>query len=167
LTRALAVRTPTGGFTLLEVMLVVFLITIVTAAVLPSFKNVLSPDISDDAKQVVSIVRMFLDVSGSTGTMLPMVINLDGKTIHYIDEDKEAVRRIGSLYSVETASSGLKVNGEVDVKFQPSGFSEYLRVRLFDGDEYLDVVYNPYSGRVLVKDVPPEEREREDRERGR
>lgn len=153
------------GFTLLEVILVVFLITIVTAAVLPSFSDILSNDISGDSRAVASIFRLLIDDSGATGTALPMVIDLDRKIIHYVKEGREAIKEIDTLYSVETPSEGLKENGEAELEFQPSGFSEYVKVRLSDAESTMDVVYNPYTGRVMIKEVTEEEIKEEERER--
>lgn len=163
--KGLEVRGIQRGFTLLEVILVVFLITIVTAAVLPSFSNLFSRDISADSRTVASIIRLLIDDSGSTGTALPMVIDLDEKRIHYVKEGTEAIKDVDSLYAVETASDGLKENGKVKLEFLPSGFSEYMKVRLFDGDRDMDVIYNPYTGRVTVREVTREEREEEERKR--
>jgi len=153
------------GFTLLEVILVVFLITIVTAAVLPSFSNILSKDISGDSKTVASIIRLLIDDSGATGTTLPMVVDLDGQIIHYIREGREEMKKVDTLYSIETPSYGMKENGEVKLEFQPSGFSEYMKVRLSNGERTMDVIYNPYTGRVMIKEVTEEEIKEEERER--
>lgn len=150
-----------SGFTLLEIIIVVFLLTIVTAVVLPSFSSVAPRDISLEAKSVASIIRHLDDTSRNTGTDALLTINLDVKTISYKSSEQEDSKDIGSLYSVETASSGLKEKGEVKIVFPPAGLLEVLRITLFEGPSYKDIIYNPYIGRVVIQDVTDERREKQ------
>jgi prepilin-type N-terminal cleavage/methylation domain-containing protein len=150
------------GFTLIELIIVVFIITIVTAAVLPSFFNFMSKDIASDAQFMASAIRYLEDNSTNTGTDSEMVINLDGKTVSYKTAEKEETREIDSLYSVELTSGGLKENGEVTVHFSSEGLTEKLKFKLYDKSLAMDVVYNPYSARVIVeKGLPPDEEKSE------
>lgn len=141
----------TRAFTLIEIIITVFIVTLVMAVVLPSFYSLGGKDTASDAKAAASIIRFLNDTSRNTRSEATMVFDLDGGTVSYKTEDKEETMEIRSLYSVELTSEGEKKGGEVTVTFSAGGLMERLRVRFHRNSEYMATVYNPYSGRVMIK----------------
>jgi len=144
------------GFTLIELVFVVFILTIVAAVVFPSFYTALSRSTSSEANLVASVIRYLNDVSRNTATEARLLLNLDERSISYESFEKQGSYEIESLYSAELTSTGVAEKGETAVVFPPTGLQEMLRVRLGEGTKFLEVLYNPYSGRVSVEDTGAE-----------
>jgi general secretion pathway protein H len=139
------------AFTLIEMLVVVFIISLIAAVVLPSFSGFGSKDVTDDARLMASVIRYLNDTSRNTGEAKYMILDLDKKTVSYPDDKGTVIKNIGSLYSAKLTSASEMHSGSIRVDFQPSGLSAQLLVRLSGDSQLLDVLYNPYSGRVMIE----------------
>ncbi len=139
------------AFTLIEMLVVVFIISLIAAVVLPSLSGFGSKDVTDDARLVASVIRYLNDTSRNTRETTYMILDLDKNTLTYPKDEKNVIKKIGSLYSVKLTSAEEKSSGSIKVDFQPSGLSAQLLVRLSGDSQLVDVLYNPYSGRVMIE----------------
>lgn len=140
-----------SAFTFLEVVIVVFIVSVLAAVVLPSLFGSSVSGHDDDARMVASILRFAQDRALFTMNEVSVDVDLDRKTISFEREGKEEVRKISSLHAVKVTSSKKKLSGTVTVVFPDSGLMERITVRLSADSGYLDVICNPYSGKVTIE----------------
>ncbi len=138
------------GFTLLELMVVVFVISVVLALVLPSFTGIGESRITSEAKRLASIVRYLNDSAISTKENLQMKINLGDKLINYIGPDGEKSERFDDLSSIELQTKGAISEGEATVFFGPLGAQESFTIHLKDENSGMEISFNSVSGRVKI-----------------
>jgi prepilin-type N-terminal cleavage/methylation domain-containing protein len=141
------------AFTFLEVVIVVFIVSILAAVVLPEFLSSSVNSHDDDARMVASILRFAKDRAQFSMNEESIDIDLDKKTLSFEREGKKEVKKIDSLHAVKVSSSKKKLSGMVTVIFPDSGLSERITVRLIADSGFLDVICNPYSGKVTIEKV--------------
>ncbi len=141
------------GFTLLELMVVVFVISIVLALVLPSFTGIGESRITSEAKRLASIVRYLNDSAISTKENLQMKINLGDRLINYGGPDGEKSERFDDLSSIELQTKGAISEGEVTVFFGPLGAQESFTIYLKGDNSGMEILFNSISGRVKINKV--------------
>lgn len=141
------------AFTLIEMLLVVFILSLLMAAVIPALSGFNIRGVKDDARLVASIIRYLQETSQNRKMALTMIVNLDKKIITYEKDAKVEIRKIDGLHSVKLTSMEEKVEGEVKVFFPATGFIERLAIKLNNKSGYMEIVYNPFSGRVIINDT--------------
>jgi prepilin-type N-terminal cleavage/methylation domain-containing protein len=144
-------RLDVRAFTFLEVVIVVFIVSILAAVVLPSFFGSSISSHDDDARMIASIIRFAKDSSQFSMNEVSIDIDLDKKTLAFMRENKKEVRKVDSLHAVKVTSSKKRLSGKMTVVFPDSGLTERITVSLIANSGYLDVIYNPYSGKVTIE----------------
>jgi len=151
LSRSIACQfTSDPGFTLLELVVVIFVLSLVLALSLPSFTGIGESKIQSDAKRLASILRYLNDSAISTKESLYLKINFQDKTIHYNGPDGEKTETFDALSDIELQSKGTVSEGEATVLFGPSGASESLQLHLRSEKQDLTIALNALSGRVKI-----------------
>jgi len=120
-----------AGFTLLELMLVVFIISVVLAFSLPSFTGMGENKIVSDAKRIASILRYLNDSALSTKESLTLRVDFKDKVIGYNSPEGEK-------------------EGELFVFFSPLGARENITMYLGDEGSAMAVALNSMNGRVKI-----------------
>ncbi|MGD1076487.1 MAG: prepilin-type N-terminal cleavage/methylation domain-containing protein, partial [Thermodesulfovibrionales bacterium] len=138
------------GFTLLELVVVIFVLSLVLALSLPSFTGIGESKIQSDAKRLASILRYLNDSAISTKESLYLKVNFQDKTIHYNGPDGEKTETFDALSDIELQSKGTVSEGEATVFFGPSGASESLQMHLRSDKQDLTIALNALSGRVKI-----------------
>ena len=139
-----------AGFTLLELLAVVFLVSLFLALALPSFTGIGEDKVKTDARRFASILRYLNDNAISLKETFPLKISFSDKMVIYQGPEGEKTEKIEELKEVELPSQGLLREGEVTVFFGPAGASESLSVRIGGEKGSLTVELNPLSGRVKI-----------------
>jgi prepilin-type N-terminal cleavage/methylation domain-containing protein len=139
------------AFTFLEVVIVVFIVSILAAVILPSLFRSSVNSYDDDARMVASVLRYAKDRAQFSMSQVLINIDLDRKTLSFDREGKKEVKKIDSLHAVKVTSSKKKLSGKVTITFPDSGLSERITVRLTANSGFLDVICNPYSGKVTIE----------------
>jgi len=139
-----------GGFTLLELLAVIFIISLFFALAVPSFTGLGTDGVKSDAKRIASILRYLNDNSISTKEVFEMKFRFSDKLVIYQGPEGEKTEKIEELRGVELPSHGMVREGEAVVFFGPAGASEALSVYLGEGKDALTVELNPLSGRVKI-----------------
>jgi general secretion pathway protein H len=139
-----------GGFTLLELLAVIFIISLFFAIAVPSFTGIGTDSVKSDAKRIASLLRYLNDNSISTKDVFEMKFRFYDKSVIYQGPEGEKTEKIEELRGVELPSHGMVREGEVVVFFGPAGASEALSVHLGEGKDALTVELNPLSGRVKI-----------------
>jgi general secretion pathway protein H len=145
------VRDPqNAGFTLLELLAVVFLVSLFLALALPSFTGIGEDRVKTDARKFASILRYLNDNAISLKETFPLKITFSDKMVIYEGPEGQKAEKMEELREVELPSQGLLREGDITVFFGPMGASEGLSVRMGGEKNSLSVELNPLSGRVKI-----------------
>jgi type II secretion system protein H len=137
-----------GGFTLLELLVVLFIVSLMMAIVAPAFQTS-EREAKSEARKLASLIRHLNETSAARKETLHLRFDLDENTIAWKDR-AERESRLEHLYGVELQTKGLVKEGELTVFFTPLGMGEYMWVYLGHGDDSITVAFNPISGRVKI-----------------
>lgn len=149
-TQSPASRSSAPGFTLLEIIAVIFIISLVAALVIPSFGGFGAKGIRADARRVAALLRYLNESAISMKETYPLRIDLGEASLAWKDPEGEKSERMPSLVSLDLQSQGELKEGQVTVFFSPLGLQEYLKIKLRDEDRTMTVAFNPVSGRVKI-----------------
>jgi prepilin-type N-terminal cleavage/methylation domain-containing protein len=139
-----------SGFTLLELIVVIFIVSLVLAVALPSFTGMGESRIKSEAKRLASLVRYLNDSALSTKETLLMKTTFNDKTIRYTGPDGEKAEQFSSLSGIEMQSRGMISEGEVIFFFNPAGASESFTAHLKENGSEMTVEFNCMNGRVKI-----------------
>jgi prepilin-type N-terminal cleavage/methylation domain-containing protein len=147
-----SIRTPglSSGFTLLELALVLFIISIVFGLALPSLSMLGEGKLKAEAKKLSSLLRYLNDSALSTKQVLSLKIDIGRKTISMSTPEGMREENTERLQSVTLPSRGTVTAGEVTYFFSPTGAQESIEFFLKDDKEGLKVSFRPMSGRVRI-----------------
>lgn len=139
-----------SGFTLLELLAVVFLLALVAAAAFPSFSGVGGLKVESDARKMASLLRYLNDSALATKERHWLRFDFADHAVswHGVEGDKKVVFR--SISSVNLESRGTVKEGEVTLFFGPMGGEESLDIALSDSEKSMTVSFNRLSGRVKI-----------------
>ena len=141
---------PAKGFTLLELLLVLCLVSLLMAIVFPSLYGADGVRLKADAKRIASVLR-YLNDSSIEKRSLFSYIRFGENAISWKGPDVEKTEQFKSLSSVELPSKGNVSEGQVIVSFGPLGIQENLMVHLRQSGETIMVAFNQVSGRATIK----------------
>jgi len=139
------------GFTLLELLLVIGLVSLLMAIVFPSLYGAEGMRLKSDAKKIASVLRYLNDSSIATKDSYSLTFDFGENSISWKGPDVEKTEEFKSLSSVELPSKGNVNEGQVIVSFGPFGIQENLVVHLRQSGETMMIVFNQLSGRAAIK----------------
>lgn len=141
------------GFTLIELVVVIFIVSLFLAISIPFFK-VESGMVRSEAKRIASILRYLNDTATARKVELYLTIDFKDRSISYTAEDGEKTIGIEYVGSVFVETKGKINDGSVKIVFTPLGVGELIRFYLFgtssSQDPVIRVELNPLSGRVKI-----------------
>jgi general secretion pathway protein H len=140
------------GFTFLELIVALFIISLVMAVVFPSFAVFGDNKLKSEAKEMASILRYMNDSAGSRKETFPITFDLDKNIVLWKGPEGEKKKKFEDMTGVTTQSNGRVASGELTVFFSPLGIQENLDVHMARGDKTLTVSLNYLSGKVKIKD---------------
>ncbi len=139
------------GFTLLELLVVICLVSLLMAIVFPSLYGAEGMRLKSDAKRIASVLRYLNDSSIATKGTYTLTFDFGENTISWKGPDAEKTEEFRSLSSVELPSKGNVSEGQVSVSFGPLGIQENLVVHLRQSGDTIMVAFNQLSGRATIK----------------
>src|SRR4030066_575174 len=140
------------GFTLLELIVVMFIISLVMVLILPSFSGFGENKLKSEAREMASILRYMNDSAVSRKETFLIKFNLDEGTVYWMGPDGGKTRSFNDITGVTLQSKGKVSEGEITLFFGPFGIQENLSVHMSKGDKEMTVTLNHLSGRVKIKD---------------
>jgi prepilin-type N-terminal cleavage/methylation domain-containing protein len=140
---------PGRGFTFLEVVVVLFLLSIFMALVIPAFSTDTSR-LRDEAREMASILRYVNDLAVTRKRVFEVGFDFAEGTVSWEQEGRRRRKKMGFLKGMELTSRGLVREGELIVFFSPLGPGEHMRVFFEHEEETKTVSFNPVSRRVKV-----------------
>jgi Tfp pilus assembly protein FimT len=138
------------GFTFLDLIVALFLISLITAIVMPSFAGFGERKVKSEAREVASILRFVHDSAISRKETYWIKFDLDGNVIAWNSPDGEKMKRIGNLTGLSTQSMGTVSRGEVTLFAGPLGLNENISLHIGSGDEDMTVTFHHLSGKVKI-----------------
>jgi prepilin-type N-terminal cleavage/methylation domain-containing protein len=139
-----------SGFTLLELIIVMFIVSMMLAITFPSFSALQERKIKADAGRVASLLRYLNDSAISTKESRVMQVNIRQGILHIRGPEGEKKEKIESLSGITLLSKGRISDGEASLSFSPTGAGENFTIHLTEKAASMDVAFNALSGRVKV-----------------
>ena len=140
------------GFTLLEIVVVLFIVSLVMAIVLPSFAGFGESKLKSESKEIASILRYMNDSAVSRKETFLIRFDLDKNMVTWQGPDGEKTKKFDDMTGVTTQSNGMVSKGELIVSFEPFGIQENLSVHMRRGKKGVVITLNHLSGKVKIKD---------------
>jgi general secretion pathway protein H len=139
-----------NGFTLVELIVVIFIISLMLAVSFPFFTFRQEGKLKSDAGHIASILRYLNDSAIFTKETYDLNINFKDRIVRYQGPDGEKTERIDNLSGITLQSRGKVSDGDVTVFFGPGGMGESFTIHLKGDESSLEIVFNALSGRVKV-----------------
>jgi general secretion pathway protein H len=162
------IRSERDGFTLIELAVVVFLITLFAAFAVPRIADVAAVELGATARRLGQTVRYLYEEAALRGTIYGLTVDLDRQRISVVrldpesgefTEDDELLSRATELpktvrlAAVVLPSVGRLEAGVAPIYFYPEGFADRAWIQLADSRErFVTVVIDPIRGRGEVED---------------
>ena len=140
------------GFTLLELIVVLFIISLVMVLILPSFSGFGENKLKSEAREMASILRYMNDSATSRKETFLMKFDLDEGTVYWKGPDGEKKKKFDDINGVTTQSTGKVSKGEITLFFEPLGVRENLSIHMSKGNKEMAITLNHLSGKVKIKD---------------
>jgi Tfp pilus assembly protein FimT len=138
------------AFTLFEILLVVFLLSLIAALSFPAFSRIGEGRLKSDAKRAASILRYINDTAIARKETLTLHFNLDSSTASWQAEEGQKKETLESLRYVSLPSRGEVREGELSIFFGPLGAPEDISLRFEEEAGGMTVALNRMSGRVKI-----------------
>jgi len=139
-----------NGFTLLELIAVIFIVSLMLAFSFPYFTVMDGGKLKSEARKVASILRYMNDSALATKETYTIKVNFEQKLLSYNGPEGEKIENLTNLSALHLQSGGAVSNGEVIVFFGPTGASESFTVYLKGGKADTAITFNSLSGRARV-----------------
>jgi len=140
------------GFSLLELIVVLFIVSLVMAVVLPSFSGFGENKLKSESREMASILRYIYDSASARKEIFFMKFNLDTNQVSWEGPEGKKTRTFDDITGVTTQSGGLISKGELIFFFEPLGTRENLTVHMSRGEKTMTITLNHLSGKVKIKD---------------
>ncbi len=141
----------TGGFTLLEVMLVLFLITLILGLATPFFAGRLpAARLDATAREIAAAMRHARTMARADSERKAFIVDLDARQYGI---DGLGLRDVPPEIEIRVIDplAGEAVQGRRHIRFYASGASEGGAIRLTSGKRKLVVETDPVIGAVVIK----------------
>ncbi|UCE78943.1 MAG: hypothetical protein JSV13_10660 [Nitrospiraceae bacterium] len=139
-----------SGFTLFELLLILFIISLFISLAMPSLSVLGERRIKSDAKRLASIVRYLHDSSLTGKEIYSLTMDFEEKVLRYTGPEGEKRETFKTVVSAELMTKGFVSEGELTIYFRPTGGSEVFRILLDDDKTSYMISFNPFSGRAKI-----------------
>jgi general secretion pathway protein H len=141
-----------NGFTLIELVVALFIISLITAVLLPSFAGFGESRLKSDAREIASILRYMNDSAITRKEIYSLKFDLDKNIVTWKGPDGEKAKEFDDMTGVTSESKGTVSKGELIFLFDPLGARENLDVHMSRDNKNMIVSLNHLSGRVKIED---------------
>jgi prepilin-type N-terminal cleavage/methylation domain-containing protein len=138
------------GFTLLELIATLFVISIVMALVLPSFTDFGERKLKSEIREMASLLRYMNDSAIARKATFFIRFDLDEGMVSWTGPDGKKEKTFDDITSVTTQATGRVSKGKITFFFEPLGTRENISVHMSDGDNEMSVTLHHLSGRVKI-----------------
>ena len=155
---------PEGGFTLLEIVIVVAVLVLFVGLAIPRLPDVAGTRIHQNARKMSMILQLARNRAVSLRRYYRVDVDLDNNSVSisyfgpegkYIpdDEVRQFSLREGIIVDVVSSSEGKVLEGTGWVRISPRGFIEPALIHIRDEQErVVTIAPSPVSGRVRIQE---------------
>jgi len=138
---------PDAGFTLLEILMVIVILSVTTMMVAPSFFSALSASLDDEGKRLVQTLRLAQDEATLSGQSLRVVFRTHSYAFQSLNEQAEWVAFNQPPYQRYKLAEGVQIE-----RIQPQlPLSE--KTTLDDAEDILAYLLIPAEGLRQIADI--------------
>lgn len=143
------------GFTLLEIIIVIFIISITLGIVLPAIN--IERSLKAEVKRFASVLRYILDEAVTKKETLYLTVKLPEKRISYEISGGKKEESLPHLVEIKSSSRGELKDSSLTIFFYPTGVREAFVFTFQDKKERYEVKINPVSNRVKIEKLNKDE----------
>jgi Tfp pilus assembly protein FimT len=150
--REACIRQP-AAFSLVELIVVIFIISLTTALIMPSFWDKGERALRSDAKQIGNTLRYVYDEAVGKKRTYTVTFNLDEAAWGFEGVNESRSFHLGKdivFKDVIIPSHGEISGGEVSIEFGPLGPDEPVTIHLMKDSKEYTVVFNHLIGRPKI-----------------
>ena len=142
-----------SAFTLIELVIVIFIISLTTALILPNFWDNGEKALRSEAKHIANTLRYIYDEAAGKKLTYTLKVNINESSWGFESENES--RDFGMKEDIEfrdiiIPSLGRITTGEAILPFGPLGPEEPLTLHLLKNELEYTVIFNHLNGRVKV-----------------
>ena len=138
------------GFTFLEVLVVLFIISLFLSLSFPAIEGFFTGEAQRDAQRLCNLLSYVNDIAIMKKDEIGLTINLDEKNVSFSEKGRLKKYHLGSLSSIATSASSIKT-GRLTVLITANGLEDALKVYFSDSKEEVVVEFNPLSNRASIR----------------
>jgi prepilin-type N-terminal cleavage/methylation domain-containing protein len=141
------------AFTLIELVIVIFIISLTTALIMPNLWDTGERAVKSEAKRVGNTMRYIYDEAAGKKKDYLITINLDEGSWGYESETAPRVFKMRDdvmFKDIVVPSLGEVSLGEIALKFGPTGPEEPVILHLMKDEVEYTVLFNHMNGRAKV-----------------
>jgi general secretion pathway protein H len=139
------------GFTLLEIIIVLFLITLVAGLSSVLFTNALpSEQFKSTARQIAASMKQTRAAALSSGESRAFIINLNEKTYQIEGKNPKTIPYAIDIQFTDSFRGAIK-QGTAEIVFYPSGGIESGSILLSYGNKQITIQPDPVVGSIQIK----------------
>ncbi|KJU85805.1 secreted protein containing Prepilin-type cleavage/methylation [Candidatus Magnetobacterium bavaricum] len=139
------------GFTLLELAVVLFIVSVLAALTYPALRMAGHSQVAE-ARRFASTLRYLNDTAINTKVLYELNIDLGLKELRYKLPKGQRHITLRYLERIYVSSRGDVREGQLLLPFGSMGLEEILKAYFTKDNETIIVSYDPYSRRVRVQD---------------
>ncbi len=142
-----------AGFTLIELIVVLFIISLAMALIMPSFWATEKSILKSEARHISSALRYIYDEAIGKKQVYVLNINLDNKSWGFKSQkESRSFRMKGDVKIIDVVvpSHGEISRGELIIEFGPMGPEEPIILHLKKGESEYTVIFNHINGRTKI-----------------
>ncbi len=142
-----------AGFTLIELIIVIFIISLAMALIMPSFWGTGKTTLKTEARHISSALRYIYDEAVGKKQIYLFNINLDNESWGFKSKKESRSFRIkgdAEIIDVIVPSHGEISRGELIIEFGPMGPEEPIILHLKKGESEYTVIFNHLNGRTKI-----------------
>jgi|Deesub1362B_J571_1020462.scaffolds.fasta_scaffold00010_153 prepilin-type N-terminal cleavage/methylation domain-containing protein len=137
------------GFSLLEVLVVIFIISLFSAVVWPWVSSTLKEGSSSEIDHLAATLRYIRDSSAQYKKSFRVEFNFKENSVTYEVPEGRRVMKTTTLIGIKIPSKGLIKEGELSIVFGPEGYPEPFLLYFQDTR---CISYNPFSMLIEVRE---------------
>jgi general secretion pathway protein H len=142
-----------SAFTLIELVVVIFIISLTTALIMPNLWDTGERAVKSEAKRVANTMRYIYDEAAGKKKDYLITVNLDEGSWEYENETESRVFTMRDdviFKDIVVPSLGEVSLGEISLKFGPTGPEEPVILHLMKDEIEYTVMFNHMNGRAKV-----------------
>ncbi len=141
------------GFTLIELIIVIFVISITTALIMPSLWNMGDRALKSEANRIGNTLRYIYDEAAGKKQTYVLIFDLDSDAWKFeskIESRSFKLKDTVMFKDLLVPSLGKVSSGEIKLIFYPAGPEESITLHLIKDTAEYTVIFNHLNGRAKV-----------------